>query len=307
MNINNLTNEEVCGFTVSANRKRLWKCELKMLQLVEKVCNENDINYFLIFGSALGAVRHKGFIPWDDDIDIGMLRKDFDNFIDVLDKYLGDDYIYQYGPRYPGFDCLLRIRDKKTTGITYQELSMRGCKGAFIEVYPFDGVNLGKIRDNQIKWGLIVYKLMDLKGKHISDIDGFIKKTKWIAAKMIPDVVLWFIHEKISRFQNRIDTEYIDCIAIPNYSKHGEGLMNKKDVDETIMVPFEYISARLPKNYDKILSQLYGDYMQLPPKEERGKYHENVVFYDPMNPYTEYDGTAFIKKYFKDSSIQDEI
>ena len=76
-----LTDEVIDGYKVSANRKKLWVTELDLLSFLEEVCIRENINYYLLFGSAIGAVRHKGFIPWDDDIDLGMLREDFEKFL----------------------------------------------------------------------------------------------------------------------------------------------------------------------------------------------------------------------------------
>lgn len=111
--------------------------ELDLLSLLESLCVRENINYYLLFGSAIGAVRHKGFIPWDDDIDLGMLREDFEKFLNA-DKSDWPDYVdVQYGLSEHGVDTLLRIRDARTTGITRGDLNKNGNKGAFIEIYVF--------------------------------------------------------------------------------------------------------------------------------------------------------------------------
>ena len=110
-----LTDEVIDGYKVSANRKKLWVTELDLLSFLEEVCIRENINYYLLFGSAIGAVRHKGFIPWDDDIDLGMLREDFEKFLNA-DKSDWPEYIdVQYGISEHGVDTLLRIRDARTT------------------------------------------------------------------------------------------------------------------------------------------------------------------------------------------------
>ena len=88
--------EKRCGFDVTDNRVLLWQSEMKMLQWLEKVCSKYSITYFLIGGSEIGAVRHKGFIPWDDDIDIGMLRKDFEVLLRVWKDELPEDYEFVF-------------------------------------------------------------------------------------------------------------------------------------------------------------------------------------------------------------------
>lgn len=102
-----------------------------MLEYLKVICKENAIEWFLIGGSAIGAVRHKGFIPWDDDIDLGMKRKDFEKFIECAPKYLPAQYELQYGlkPDNSEFHYFCRIRDKKSTGIIRQEYATNGVKG----------------------------------------------------------------------------------------------------------------------------------------------------------------------------------
>ncbi len=79
--IKNMEDEVRCGYHVSSARKRLWECELRIYEAFDKVCKCNNIEHFLIGGSAIGAIRHQGFIPWDDDIDIGMTRRNFNLFL----------------------------------------------------------------------------------------------------------------------------------------------------------------------------------------------------------------------------------
>jgi len=300
--------EIVCGFKVSSNRKKLWHCELLMLEILEEVSQENNLDYFLIFGSVLGAVRHNGFIPWDDDIDIGMTRENFDKFLKVAGKYYDKDiFEIQYGYRKPIYDFILRIRDKRTTGITSQEVDANGCKGAFIEVYPFDHVSKNIIRDIQITVNYFIYKILITKSRSINNFHGKGKAVR-ILAGFFPRRVLWGFYNYVCRFQNTWSkADYVDLISVPTYAKRKWGLMKFDSVSTTTKVLYEYIETRIPANYDELLTNNYGDYMQLPTAEERGKYHENIVFYDPNLPYTVYDHTSEIEKYFSNQSMSDMI
>ena len=106
-----------CGFVVDENRRQLWNIELRLFDTFKKVCEKYNLSYFLIGGAAIGAVRHKGFIPWDDDLDIGMPRSDFDKLIQVKDE-LGKEIFLEYGldDSCTEFYHFCRIRDKNSTG-----------------------------------------------------------------------------------------------------------------------------------------------------------------------------------------------
>ena len=86
----------ICGFKVTVERQKIWQIELEMLKLVDKICQKHNLHYSLVGGSLLGAVRHKGFIPWDDDIDIAMKRKDYEKFLKIAQKELPKKYFVQY-------------------------------------------------------------------------------------------------------------------------------------------------------------------------------------------------------------------
>ena len=110
------------GYQVSVTRKKFRLCELEMATWFCNVCENNGLSYFLIGGSAIGAVRHNGFIPWDDDLDIGMLRSDFDKFRKVSIRELPSNYKIEYGVlKNKVFSSLLRIRNNDTTGIIVDE------------------------------------------------------------------------------------------------------------------------------------------------------------------------------------------
>ena len=128
-------------YKVEAWRKKLWKIELDLFEVFDNICKTNDIDYFFIAGSALGAVRHKGFIPWDDDIDIGMFRADLDKFLSVAKDLLPEHIFLATGNNEEyRFDGLVRLRDNNSTGVIVDEIFKNCNKGVFIELYPFDKV-----------------------------------------------------------------------------------------------------------------------------------------------------------------------
>lgn len=296
---NSLIEEEIDGYRVSINRKKLWIAELDLLTLLEKLCVRENINYFLLFGSLIGAVRHKGFIPWDDDIDLGMLREDFERFLKA-DKSDWPEYVsIQYGVSEHGVDTLLRIRDGRTTGITKKDINVPGNKGVFIEIYVFDAADNTHVRMAQLKATGFLGRCMSCYYLRSSQI-GFKKKFRASFVKMLGIQRTWRIFERICRMQNsRKGSEMVDTPSLPNYAIKNHHLFYREDVEQSIYVPFEYMQVRIPKGYDRCLSTRYGAYMELPPVEQRGVHHSFEVFYDPTCSYTEYENSDIVRRYFE--------
>ena len=278
-------NEEIRdGFLVSSQRKRLWKIELEILENFQTICKRHGLNFFLIGGAAIGAARHKGFIPWDDDMDIGMLRKDFDQLLCYLNTELNPKYYVQYGPCEKDlFSPLLRIRDGSTTGILNCDRKSHANQGIFIEIYPFDNVPestiLRKIQiyESKILSNILHARFYNIKlGTMSSIVNNFFKN------KTVDEIFdVWM---RICKKYNEKNTKYVDTVMLPIYALQDIHLFNRNGC-ETVFVPYENITTRVALENDKFLKQQYGDYMQLPPLEERGRHHDNTVFYDPDHPY----------------------
>ena len=130
----------VNDYKVSDKMRRIWQVELAMLDKVDAICKKHDIHYFLLHGTLLGAVRHKGFIPWDDDLDIGMLRKDYDKFMEIAPKELEEPYFLQtmWTDHNCFFGGLAKLRNSETAGITERELGHNCNLGIWIDILPVD-------------------------------------------------------------------------------------------------------------------------------------------------------------------------
>jgi lipopolysaccharide cholinephosphotransferase len=291
--------EKICEYNVSSNRKKLWGIELDMLECLEKACKALSIDYFLIFGSALGAVRHGGFIPWDDDIDIGMLRDSFEVFRQKGHQFFPDYIDIQYGVSDRGADLLMRIRDKRTTGIISGERHLSGNKGAFIEIYVYDNVYDGWRGKYQIMTSRILCSIMCTNRK------GMIGKTQKAIRIFAGLPLLWILYEKNCIRANRKKTNCVNLISLPKYAKQSRFKIQTELVAKTAYIPFEYTTARVPIGNTVYLTQLYKAFMELPPVEKRGVYHELIVFYDPNKPYTEYEGSSTVEQYFSGNTNLD--
>ena len=134
--------EEVrCGYTVNEKTKRVWAVQLEMLDEVERICKANGLKYFADSGTLIGAIRHEGYIPWDDDIDLVMLREDYDKFVQIAPKWLKEDLVLQ--TVYTGKNYLrghAQIRNSKTCGCNEEDKKAGYNCGIFIDIFPLDGM-----------------------------------------------------------------------------------------------------------------------------------------------------------------------
>lgn len=286
------------GYQVSVVRKKVWLCELEMATWFCNICKKYNLNYFLIGGSAIGAVRHNGFIPWDDDLDIGMLRSDFDKFRRVSIDELPDNYNIEYGVQEGNiFSSLLRIRNNDTTGIIVDEYEQNAPGGGiFIELYPFDNVPAGIKRKVQLAKSSMLF--LALNNWNRKENFRGIKRLVINGLKTLPIETVWNMYEKNNKKYMNSTAEHVDTVALPSYAKQGIHFYKKADVQQTVSHCYEFIELNIPKGNDQCLRQQYSDYMELPPLEKRGTHHDFIVFYDPDKSYQEYRNSEILKKYF---------
>lgn len=285
------------GFKVDDNRKKLWCIELEVFKDFKRICKKYSLSYFLIGGAAIGAVRHKGFIPWDDDLDIGMRRKDFDKLVSVKNEFENNHYMeYGLNETSTEFSHFCRIRDLNSTGYIREQYHRSGCHGIFIEIYPFDNVPTSR-RIRKIQWSIsqtliqIIYHRV-----YKESIRG---KTNLINALLscFSIKTIYKMWQYSVCFFNKWKTKMVDTISIPNYSPSEVDFFFAEDISETVEVPFEDTTARLAIGNDRCLRNTYGNYMELPPVEQRGTHHNTEVFYDPNRKFSEYS-IEFLNQYF---------
>jgi len=287
------------GFEVTDARKKLWKIELDLLDIIETICEVNGLNYFLIGGAAIGAARHKGFIPWDDDIDIGMLRPDFEKLVSIIQSKQMDGYTVQYGIA-EGFEkgTFLRVRDLNSTAIIRSQMNIKDWShGVFIEIYPFDKVPQAKLLRKTQKILSSVYK-SELDHRIEGIPFGRKSRLLHILMKNISTEKIWRHWNNICQRYNDTDAEYVDTPALPCYVKAGIYLYPVKDVKSSVKVQYEDRMVRVATGNDRCLQIHFGDYMKLPPVEQRGTRHNSIVFYDPEKSFGEYMDMVIPKRYF---------
>lgn len=284
--------EERCGALVTKKLKQIWAVELDLLNQVDLICKKHNIKYCAYSGTILGAVRHKGFIPWDDDLDICMTRDEYEKFLKVAPLELGPQYFLQNAlsdPKY--FVGYSRLRNSLTTGAINGHDDINYNNGIFIDIYVIDGYtdNARDLR-RQRRDKDFVEALLNCYNL------GYPEKRLWrqmisiilhhTMCRIIPYETIYKLYVKILDRYGKSATRYtllthVDWI----YKKYW---CEKIDIAETIYQDFENIKIAIPKNYDNILKNMYGDYMKFPPVEQRGAWHEGIIKFIPDMPYKDY-------------------
>ncbi len=269
-------------------RQAIRNCQLSILVKLDEVCKKNGLRYYLAFGTCLGALRHKGFIPWDDDIDVLMPYADAKKLIKLQDKF-GKKFFVQSKETDPEYESIaMRIRDEDTTCIEKNEVDLKIHKGIYIDIYPYYESSNNKIvrlldilRSNLLKvlvnntppvnHGRILAMLAEMVLKCYSKKQRMetIKKLENRLASVKGDEILDYYGEDISLFS---------AISYP-----------KQWFDIPKQLEFEgryFCGATEPEKY---MERRYGDYMKMPPVKDRVFHHDYVVI-DPYKSYKEYEG-----------------
>lgn len=262
------------------NLKELHQHLLVMMDEIHRLCIENNINYSLMGGTLIGAIRHKGFIPWDDDLDIGMMWEDYQNFIKVI-KDLKHDWLEFEIPdeKNTVVWSLMKVYDTRTTFID----TLSGiAKGVFIDVFPisFSGNSLGESKYHfyyhHIIKALLVRKFPYFKGKS-KGVD-FILTT---IAKMIKAKKLISAMNRHYMRLNKKPKRYVS-----DFDGNTKGIVPAEYMDGYQLYDFEGKQYYGFKKADEYLTWVWGDYMKLPPEDKRIPHHADYINFNL--PYKDY-------------------
>lgn len=270
---------------------------LDILLEFDRICKSNDIVYSLAFGTLLGAVRHNGFIPWDDDVDVMLDRNNFDKFCEVCPKCVGKDYFFQSKiteKKYPYNICRLR---KNNTAMIYDTWKESGIHlGIYIDIYPVDNLADNKFKRSMQKLAIIVSTPVRIARNPVifktggNKFNSTLKNIIYYCTKICPKKLFDKLeHHNLVHYDDReckecgIICEGGTLIRTPRDMKpfSTEFMKNYTEVD------FEGHRFCSIANYNDLLTHWYGDYMKLPPESERGMYHKPEIF-DTKHSYNDY-------------------
>lgn len=268
--------------------KKIQQEEMIVLKKFVSICEKYKINYFAVFGTTIGTVRHQGFIPWDDDMDFGMLREDYEKFLKVAPKEFegkfglaGPDCEQKY------YNFVTKMYKKGTrfaTNYDHGNFEM----GINIDIFVFDALAMNeKAREKQMKKALILRKLYMTKNINFYTSSVFTKgnflprlacgvahylwkilpiSNEWLCKKWKKNAIQF--HGK-----SKIVTQFNDTMS-------WESRIHIDELFPLVDMPFEDITIKVPKNYDQLLRAMYGDYMQLPPLEKRQNHYPYLLQFE---------------------------
>lgn len=262
--------------------QEIQQANLSALVEIDRICRENRLRYFLAYGTLIGAVRHHGFIPWDDDVDIFMPRKDYD----ALHMILGDGIVNgfklctrantKHYPYYIPRFCNMRYRYETEQKEPIFDI------GAFVDIYPLDNycsdIEHGRKLVRRIRRMNATYMLYN---KGAIGKNGLVRAASSVASillhlaegKKLPER----INGRIDRFLLANTSDQDTYVGVPAWT-YGLTQYDRELFDENTELPFEGHLLSVPKEYDAVLSKLYGDYMALPPEEERKATHHYSMY-----------------------------
>lgn len=248
------------------------KIALDILIDIAGFCEKNNIRYFLSVGTLLGAIRHHGFIPWDDDIDIMMPRPDY--------KRLLNEYNGKYKILKPEAGRLYYAKAYDTNTIRYEtgvDYHKNKPIGVDIDIFPLDGiVNDPVIVEKMYKKECFLETLLRLSNQPIFYRKNPLKAFNRIVPRIIGSKNIVRMIEKNAQ---TYDYDSSDFVVRMRWSPHGFTGALPKSIYETDYAEFEGHRFRIPKGYDAWLTAFFGDYMTLPPEEERKPSHRSEVYY----------------------------
>ena len=275
--------------------KEVQQCNLNMAKYFVDFCARHDLLCYFCGGGCIGAVRHKGVIPWDDDLDFFLPRDDYEKL-----KYLWNDnerYILLFPTEKYNDHCMyMTLRDKTTTMIKPYQQDIDTVHGISIDIFPLDGYPDSTLkRANQVFWALI-YQMFcaQLVPENHGLIPAFIGKVLLgLVRSQKARYKIWKAAEKkMSRYKISDCKNITEICAGPRYMKNK---YPKEIFEAAVFLDFEDTKMPVPVGYDQYLNIAFGDYMKLPPKEKQIPSHD-AIYVDVNNTYKIYKGKYYCTK-----------
>lgn len=293
------------SYLISSEMKKVWAVQLDLLNELDRVCKEHGLMYFADSGTLIGAVRDKGYIPWDDDIDIVMMREDYDKLVHEYGNTFEAPYFLQTAYTDRIVRGFARLRNSQTTAITRYDSWTDDNKGIFIDIFPLD--NFPFDDPDRVLWVKKIralFRLMMVGVNHRpKDYHSTPKKMVCFVLNAFFKIVdyksLFRYYEKTCKKYLNQDTKNVSYIAYSRGKK--KHIWERSCFVSSLPCEFEFLQIPIPVGYDSRLRVEYGDYMR--PKKAPTT-HGDTLF-EPEMSYIEYEkqhSKQEIQEYFLESS-----
>ncbi|UJD01832.1 LicD family protein [Streptococcus oralis] len=253
----------------------IQQMELGIMEYIHEVCQKIGVKYFLAYGSLIGAVRHKGFIPWDDDMDICMLREDYEKLQDYLianpdERYEVMSYKNNLNYVYP----FMKVQDNHTY-LLEEDVRIDSNMGIYVDIFPVDGYEDDADFKNKMTKLIKKRQLSCYTFKGITNTKSLLNSL----IRYISVVIFYFTNtnkyveqiDELAKSRAVADYEQVDYLI---YKDMNKPVWKREWLEQVIVGTFEGKEFMIPKHYHEILTSDYGDYMQLPPLEQRVSHHD---------------------------------
>ena len=276
-----------CGTEISVHTKKVWKCMLDMLEQLDCICRKHGIRYHVTSGTLLGAIRHGGFIPWDEDLDVAMPRRDFNRFLEIAQADLPEPMFLQtWSTDRDVASPFARIRNRKTAAIveSYAAHHWLCDMGIFVDIYPLDGIPDGKLARRFNRW--VVHNLIRTHGQSMNPPKNppLTRKDHVRRAfyRLVGERRLW---RMLNSFVALFPFEHCLMCGLTPYSFKPGPWQNSRCpsrwFEECEERDFEYLKVMVPVQYSRILGAYYGNWTEFVKGEVN---HDGTIYTDIDHP-----------------------
>lgn len=286
----NLEEEIIDGYLVPAKMKRVWAKEIDLLRQFVEVCERHGLQYRIMYGTLLGAVRHKGYIPWDNDIDVAMFRDDFNKLLEIGEKEFVKPSFFQTTITEKGrfFSTYIKIRNSESTAGGMDEYQKGINCGIIIDVFCLDELPDGKLRRKCFVRHLNSIAKMQRFCMNQPSKKGFLNEMKYRVRKVMyrlqgsPNAIELF--EKYQKMAGKYWGKGGKQVSDLSFGYHDNLVVDYEDLKDGVELSFGDDKFMAPKGFDAILKRNYGDYMRIPDDKSTHDYYD----FDPDIPYSIY-------------------
>lgn len=260
--------------------RKVQLVQLEIAKQIDKLCRKNGINYFMIGGTLLGAIRHKGFIPWDDDVDLGMYRSDYDRFVKLATEGgLPDGLVLQdwnTDPAYGLMFCKVRKLGTKYIENNSRNVNLK-YEGIYVDVFPYDNVSDSKIISYIQDKMAFMFKRVILSKLNYLTVSGS-KNMVYFMTKMSVSFIKaswlkWMLNRLVTCCNKKNTQKVVNFGGAYSFEKEST---YRTCIGKPKEINFEKQKFMAPCDPDKYLTHVYGDYMKLPPMSDRYNRHKII-------------------------------